>query len=690
MNALSFRFGLVYLLLVSSASAQWVPTNGPEGGEVFRIAASGPTLFAGTLGAGVFKSTNGGASWSAVSLPFAGNWYYIYAIAITGNTVFVGSGAGIAVSADGGSLWANASGNLPQYTAVLSIGLIGDSLLIGTDNGIFIGGSAGGTWSQRNAGGTTNGVYDLLVAGSKVFGATQNGVFVSTNNGRHWDLSGTGLPSLAIGTRLGNTGTALLITTPSGVFRSPNNGTSWVPASSGLPSPYANAFAVEGTAVFVGTYDGIGVSTNNGASWVPSSAGLHSRVVIDLAAGISSVYAATGSGVFTSTNSGNSWSGINTGLLVNTATDLVALPNGSLCVATAGTGCFVSTDQGQQWSSSSIGLPTWNIYSLFTSGSVAFAGTDSGAFASTDNAASWVSINTGLPGSGMIHAFVQSGTDLFAATDFGVYVSANGGPNWVPSSAGLGSQSVHDLAVQGARLFATTDSGVYISGNNGGSWSPSNAGLASLYAGRLAVSSNAVIVTDGIPPDTYRSTDNGATWHSIGSLGMFGFSLAAKGNVALLGTATGVVGSTDGGATWTDKSTGLPASSGIAVVSIEGNTAYAGPDAWSIWKRPLAELVTSVHQDEDSRGPYAYALLQNYPNPFNPISDIRYQISEFRHVRLIVYDLLGREVATLVDEMQQPGTYTVRFDGTNLASGVYFYRLQVEDFTQTKRLLLLK
>ena len=82
-----------------------------------------------------------------------------------------------------------------------------------------------------------------------------------------------------------------------------------------------------------------------------------------------------------------------------------------------------------------------------------------------------------------------------------------------------------------------------------------------------------------------------------------------------------------------------------------------------------------------------------------------YQISEFRIVRLSVYDLLGREVSVLVNEKKAPGMYQVKFDGSNLASGVYFYRLQVRpldsaigrdskggagDYTQTKRLLLLK
>jgi hypothetical protein len=94
--------------------------------------------------------------------------------------------------------------------------------------------------------------------------------------------------------------------------------------------------------------------------------------------------------------------------------------------------------------------------------------------------------------------------------------------------------------------------------------------------------------------------------------------------------------------------------------------------------------------DQPEIVPGSFSLTQNYPNPFNPNSEIRYQISEFRHVKLAVYDLLGREVAVLVNEKKASGSYEVTVDGSNLASGVYFYRLQAGDFVSTKRMLILR
>ena len=93
---------------------------------------------------------------------------------------------------------------------------------------------------------------------------------------------------------------------------------------------------------------------------------------------------------------------------------------------------------------------------------------------------------------------------------------------------------------------------------------------------------------------------------------------------------------------------------------------------------------------EHAAQPCRFELSSNYPNPFNATTKIRYQISEFRYLNLTVYDVLGREVATLVNEVKAPGMYTVQFDASNASSGVYFYRIQAGDITQTKRMIFLK
>jgi hypothetical protein len=103
----------------------------------------------------------------------------------------------------------------------------------------------------------------------------------------------------------------------------------------------------------------------------------------------------------------------------------------------------------------------------------------------------------------------------------------------------------------------------------------------------------------------------------------------------------------------------------------------------------IFSLVTAADNPAGSL-PLAFLLGQNHPNPFNPETTIDFQIPASGRVKLSVFDMLGREVATLVDEELEPGDHTVRFDARRLASGVYLYRLAAGAFTQTRTMLLMK
>jgi hypothetical protein len=89
-------------------------------------------------------------------------------------------------------------------------------------------------------------------------------------------------------------------------------------------------------------------------------------------------------------------------------------------------------------------------------------------------------------------------------------------------------------------------------------------------------------------------------------------------------------------------------------------------------------------------GPLDFELSQNYPNPFNPTTVVRYELPAASDVKLVVYDLLGREVAVLVNEKKAPGSYDVKFDAAGLASGVYLYRLTAGNFVQTHKMILVR
>ena len=96
------------------------------------------------------------------------------------------------------------------------------------------------------------------------------------------------------------------------------------------------------------------------------------------------------------------------------------------------------------------------------------------------------------------------------------------------------------------------------------------------------------------------------------------------------------------------------------------------------------------NEQAETAKPSAFALRGNYPNPFNPTTMISYELPENVFVSLKVYDVLGREVASLINDVQAAGSYDVRFDASNLPSGMYFYRLQAGSFSASKKLMLVK
>ncbi len=142
------------------------------------------------------------------------------------------------------------------------------------------------------------------------------------------------------------------------------------------------------------------------------------------------------------------------------------------------------------------------------------------------------------------------------------------------------------------------------------------------------------------------------------------------------------------------------------------NQAFSGKNSQGTWRLKIVDLnngstgylygwglkvTTATGINNKKLSPHRFELSQNYPNPFNPSTKIKYSIpnsplpfGKGLGVRLEVYDILGREVATLVNEKQRPGNYEVTFDGAKLSSGIYFYKLQAGSFVQTKKMILLK
>jgi photosystem II stability/assembly factor-like uncharacterized protein len=193
-----------------------------------------------------------------------------------------------------------------------------------------------------------------------------------------------------------------------------------------------------------------------------------------------------------------------------------------------------------------------------------------------------------------------------------------------------------------------------------------------------------------------RTTNAWATSDTVlvlnGTYGLRAVDWLAGGNaIAIVGgpTGTGISAtSLDGGTTWTQQA--VPAGVGrlYAVRFLDPTTGWAAGNGGAILKWTGSPLVGV--DEKTPLLPDGFSLSQNYPNPFNPGTTIEYAISRETSVQLKVYDMLGRELVMLVNDQQSAGSYKVKFDAHNLASGVYYYTLKAGSFVSTKSLILMK
>ncbi|MBS4032865.1 MAG: T9SS type A sorting domain-containing protein [Ignavibacterium sp.] len=186
-----------------------------------------------------------------------------------------------------------------------------------------------------------------------------------------------------------------------------------------------------------------------------------------------------------------------------------------------------------------------------------------------------------------------------------------------------------------------------------------------------------------------RSTDNGISWEEITYPGPYiCYAENSVGNI-FIGTRSygnGIWRSTDFGDSWEAINSGLSTLEIWSLAVDAEDYLYAGTDGKSMFKTTIS-TVTSV--ENENHLPPSFYLEQNYPNPFNPSTCISWQSPVGGHQMLKVFDVLGNEIATLVDEYKPAGNYEVEFKAEGLSSGIYFYQLRTGDFIQTKKMVLL-
>ena len=199
-----------------------------------------------------------------------------------------------------------------------------------------------------------------------------------------------------------------------------------------------------------------------------------------------------------------------------------------------------------------------------------------------------------------------------------------------------------------------------------------------------------------------KTTDGGSNWFDqiSGTSGLLEAVHFANSNIGWIAGSMNkgiILKTTDGGTNWESQlNTISPWLHSITILN--ENTGWAVGDGGTILKTTNGGVTFIENEDNNIVQPKDYLLEQNYPNPFNPLTKIKFTIpsviasgaKQSQMITLRVYDILGNEIAVLINEDKQPGNYEVEFDALNLTSGVYFYQLKASSFVETKKMILLK
>jgi hypothetical protein len=251
----------------------------------------------------------------------------------------------------------------------------------------------------------------------------------------------------------------------------------------------------------------------------------------------------------------------------------------------------------------------------------------------------------------LISSLVIYGNDVIAGdyTWNSVFRSTDNGNNWTTISiGGSATNVVLCLSVSGNNIFAGTDNGgVFLSVNSGVNWVQTSLNNRGITA--MTIKDNYIFAGDSFYGDVYLSSNNGTSWRT--------------------------------------KSEGLGIHDNIWSLTTTSQSIFLGSDS-GIWRRGFDEIIGIRYIS--SEVPSAYSLFQNYPNPFNPSTNIKFAIPISSNVKLGVYDITGKELGLLVNEQLKAGTYQTNWNALNYPSGVYFYRFSAGEYSETKRMVLVK
>jgi photosystem II stability/assembly factor-like uncharacterized protein len=710
MKKIVFTFLFIFFPLCTSYSQSgWFWQNPlPQGNilECVQYLQDGIVYAVGRVGT-VLKSTNNGLNWMTLSYPSVGNLKCVFFL--NANTGWIagytdGVSGNLYYTINGGALWINRTIK-DSLTNIYTVRFADENT-----------GYAGGSeilYKTTNSGINWFQCYNTNTYYSGIYFLTSDLAFVSVGSGFY----------------------------DGKIIKTTNGGMSW--QASSFSTPVDNIYFLNSLSGFAVSLQKILGTADMGGSWgVVYTAPQYTFLLSVTRSSNSNVFACgtyeEECGIIVrSTNEGLNWNLMQIGGRLRLNSISFADSQNGITVGTRGE-IYKTSDGGSSWNEITYGNLN-NLNSISFTNSTGCAVGDSGVVLRTTNAGSdWYLSNN--PGPLKLYAvkLIDESTGYAAGKDNTngiIYKTTNGGANWFistqPASAPVSAMSW----LNNNTGFAGCSNGVLLKTVNGGSnWISSASGLAKIYSLSFLDANTGYALLD-TSSSLFKTTNGGVNWSQIAS------SISC---LYFLNSSTGFTAhnnvirkTTNGGTSWTSYNI-IPSGEILAICFYNENTGYAGGSdgfcckttnggqSWFQQSTPTRNKINSITVTSSniayisgengmilktttggepmnikpisSEIPNKFSLSQNYPNPFNPVTKIKYQIPLLRgvsegrgvFVKLIIYDVLGREISVLINERLSPGTYEVEWDGSNYPSGVYFYELTTEEFAETKRMVLLK
>jgi hypothetical protein len=375
---------------------------------------------------------------------------------------------------------------------------------------------------------------------------------------------------------------------------------------------------------------------------------------------------------------------------INTTTGWAAGNNGII---------VKTTDGGEVWLQKQSGN-TNELFSIFfiDENTGWAAGREGTILKSTDGGEDWQPQVTNTINVFRSVYFVDSNTGWAVGQNGTILKSTNGGENWQTQTSGITDYlyEVYFADNNNGWVGCQDDGNILRTTNGGTNWqlvtTPSQSSIYSIFF--IDPSTGWISTSDA---EIYKSTDGGTSWfeqyhdQSLQYLVFTDNCFLNSNEGWVVGSYGKIISTSDGGNSWEEQTSGV--SSYLTSVDFVDHD-----NGWVVGKegmilKSFPGNVTEIDGNEseiNANTPSEFALFENYPNPFNPVTTISFQIPKSCCVSLKIYDVIGTEIATLVSENLPAGKYEYNWDASNLASGVYFYRLQGENFTSTKKMVLLR